>query len=240
MKYFIDIHCHCLPQVDDGAKSIEETLAMMKIAYEEGIRTIIATPHFKGRDRGLAPEKLEEVVEFVNALLVRENIGIKIYRGNELFYNSEVSEILREGRLSTLADSSYVLVEFYPNEDFRTIKAGLYDILSSGYVPVLAHVERYKNINKIQEVEELLELGVYIQVNASSILGDMGRSAKSFVKKLLKKRYVHFVASDAHSPRSRAPRLITCASYLEKKYGSEYVEELFYYNPMMIIENELN
>ena len=240
MKYFIDIHCHCLPQVDDGAKNIDETLAMMKIAYSEGIRTIIATPHFKGRGRGIDPESLEELVDFVNVLLLQENIGIKVYRGNELFYNSEVSETLGEGRLSTLAGSGYVLVEFYPNEEFRNIKAGLYDLLSSGYVPVLAHVERYLNINKLQEVEELIELGAYIQVNAATILGEMGRSAKSFVKKLLKKRYVHFVASDAHSPRSRAPRLMMCAKYLEKKYGSEYVEELFYYNPMRIIENELN
>ena len=145
---------------------------------------------------------------------------------------------LEEKRVCTMADSDYVLVEFGPMDGMEHIRGGLYQVLSAGYRPILAHVERYENVCKdVGRVEDLIAMGCYIQVNGGSILGKYGLGVKQMLRKLLKKKLVHFVATDAHSSGKRSPEMAECAHYLQKRYGEEYTDRLLRVNPSQIIAN---
>ncbi|HBA69427.1 MAG TPA: hypothetical protein DCZ40_08740 [Lachnospiraceae bacterium] len=236
MEGYIDIHSHILPGIDDGAKNFEMSMEMLRIAEKSGIRSIILTPHHKPMRRNAGPESIKELMGQLNEAMHREGMDIRLYAGNEFYYSSETVRVLEEKRGCTMAGSGYVLVEFGPMDNLDYIRGGIYQILSAGYCPVLAHVERYESVcAKAEHVKDLAAMGCYIQVNAGSVMGQFGMETKQFARKLLKYRMVHFVATDAHDNRKRMPALSECARYLERKYGKEYMEELLRINPMHMI-----
>ena len=217
---FIDIHCHVLPMVDDGAESMEMALDMLRIAADEGIAK--------------RTELLQKKADVLK-------IPVKLFPGNEIFYRHGLAELLEQGKIRTLADSHYVLIEFLPGEDYAYIRDAIGRVASFGYWPVVAHVERYVNVIRDMEKAERLkeDAGCYFQVNASSVVGDQGFAAKNVVKKLLKAGLVDFVGTDAHSDGSRAPRLRKCAGYLEKKYGEIMTRKLMRENAEAILEDRV-
>jgi protein-tyrosine phosphatase len=167
-------------------------------------------------------------------------ININLYPGNEVYYSDETQEELENGKITTLAGSEYVLVEFHPTNTFKAIHNAVYRIQAAGYMPIIAHVERYSDVvSHPSYVEELRDMGCYIQVNASSIMGKYGFGIGLFTKKLLKKGLVHFVATDAHDTAKRAPDILDCRNYVERKYGEDYGKKLFFTNPANVIRNEL-
>ena len=166
-------------------------------------------------------------------------MNVKLYPGNEFYYHDGIFQGLDEDRACTMAGSSYVLIEFDPMERFEYIRNGLYEALTHGWRPILAHAERYNAIlGKTENVEELIRLGSYIQVNAGSVLGKTGMGARQFTKKLLKEHLVHFVATDTHDIKRRKPVLSDCGRYVSRKYGEMYAQCLFHDNPMHVIRNE--
>ncbi len=238
MKPYIDIHTHILSGVDDGAKDIETSMQMLRMAAKDGITEMILTPHnkpghhSKGSVRMVKTEELRE-------RLVQENIAVKLYIGSELYYRSGLTDEIEDGQAYTLAGSRYVLIEFNPLDDYDYIRNGINSVLMGGYYPVLAHAERYRNVcTKKYAVAELIEMGCYIQVNAGSIMGKFGFGTKQFTRKLLKQRQVHFVATDAHDTGKRAPYLSDCAEYISRKYGRDYSRELFHDNPEYILQDK--
>ena len=238
---FTDIHCHVLPMVDDGAETMEMALDMLRIAAEEGIRKMILTPHQKADRKCVTPEGIIRRMVLLQEEVDKKGIPVKLFPGNEIFYRHGLGELLELGKIRTLADSHYVLVEFLPGEDFGYIRDALNRLISFGYWPVVAHVERYVNVIKDMEKAERLkeDAGCYFQVNASSVVGDQGFAAKNVVKKLLKAGLVDFVGTDAHSDGSRAPRLRKCAGYLEKKYGETMAGKLMRENAEAILEDRV-
>lgn len=237
MKY-VDVHCHVLPGADDGARDMEQALRMLKQAEENGIEAMIATPHQKEGRRSLTPQAVLEAVEDLQQRARRLGLRICLYPGNELYYRKGLASLLENGQVRTLADSSYALLEFSPEEDFSYLRNGLYEVLSAGYYPILAHAERYRCLLKKEErIRELIQLGVYIQVNAGSVLGELGPSIKGYLHQLLRKRMVHFVATDAHDTEKRGIRIVECRKRLEKKYGTGYAEELLYDNGKCVLED---
>lgn len=228
---FVDMHSHILPGLDDGSKSMEQSIAMLRIARQEGIDAIIATPHnMPGKGRPTR-EKLEERLSELRNEAERQGIDIEIYLGTEYYYREEVSEIFDREEAITMADSEYVLLEFNPPEEKSYIYNAVRETYSSGYTPIIAHVERYEQLMKKTEyVKTLKDMGALIQVNASSVIGENGLHTKRDVKKLLKAGLVDFISTDAHSDGHRAPRLEKCAAYLHKKYGADYAEKLLYKN----------
>lgn len=235
MNYLIDIHNHCLPAMDDGSKSMQETLEMLQIAYEQGIREIIVTPHFK-RVKSMQEQKsMEEVFGSVQAMIRSEKINITLHMGYEVFYSSNLLEWLMRGNSLTLAKSKYILIEFYPDEEAKRIRQSVYELIAAGYSPILAHVERYQALKGMETVKELIELGAYLQVNVGTVLGENGREMKRYVQKLLKCQLVHFIATDAHDGVKRKPKMMQCMQYIERKYGREYAKELSYTNPKKIL-----
>lgn len=228
---YIDIHSHILPGLDDGSRSIEQSLEMLRIAYEEGIDIIIATPH-NMPGKGQPPlQSVIEQAETLQQLANQEEIPIDIVVGTEYYFREKVLYLLEEEAAITMNASEFVLVEFEPMVEKIYFRNAIRDILSTGYRPIVAHVERYANVMRDKSMlHDLKKMGALIQVNAASVIGDNGRVSKKDVKRLLKERLVDFVATDAHSDGRRAPFMHKCATYLYKKYDAEYVDELLFLN----------
>lgn len=239
METYIDIHCHILPGMDDGSDSMETSMKMLRMADEDGISQIILTPHNKPWHRNTGYTGMKAGVDQLQERLNREGIGIKLHTGGELYYRSGLTEELDQGKALTLANSQYVLVEFDPPADYDYIRNGVYTLLTGGYYPIMAHVERYKNVCcKTGRIIELIDMGCFMQVNAGSIMGGYGIGAKQLTKKMLKQNLVHFVATDAHDPDRRPPYLSRCAQYIGRKYGESSRRRLFYDHPMCVLHDE--
>lgn len=229
----VDFHCHILPGVDDGAKDMEETVKMLKIASAEGITHIIATPHFKINHHNKSPEKIEEVFENVKKAAIDNNIDIKIYCGSEVMFFNDIESVYEEKRIRTLNSSDYLLVEFYPDDEFKKIRDGLETIRSLGLIPVLAHIERYKALRgNYSNTKLLYDSGVVISVNAGSVMGKDGLVSKIFVRKLLKDRFVSLISTDSHDSEKRNPKMDSCRDYLISHYDQEYVNKVLYKNAL--------
>lgn len=239
MESYIDIHSHVLPGLDDGSKDFDTSMRMLKIAAADGISQVILTPHNKPARHNAGPSRIDALLAELVRRMENEGIAIKLHRGNEIYYRSGLVEEIMAGQALTMAGSDYALIEFGPMDDYDYIRNGVYNLMAEGYYPILAHVERYsKIIGRADRVEELIEMGCYIQVNAGSVMGIFGLGTRHFTKRLLKERLVHFVATDAHDTGKRAPYIRECASFIAKKYGEDYARELLYENPVYVIRNE--
>ncbi len=234
-----DIHCHILPAIDDGSKSMEETEKMLRMAKKERIGTILATPHYNSCER--EPEFYKEcqsVYEEVCQMVQEKNLGIQLYLGNEIFYSSGVLEALKRGEALTLNHTKYVLVEFAPYVELLTIKKAVQELQMAGYFPILAHIERYECLKKESEVQNLVDMGAYIQVNASSLTGRLGIRVQWYLKKLMRHDLIHVVATDAHGSKKRRPMIQEAAGYIKKKAGADYCKKITEENPEKIIRGE--
>lgn len=239
MESYIDIHSHILPGIDDGSQDFDTSIQMLKQASTEGIIQIILTPHNKPGRHNAGFSIIESLLAELRRRMEDEGIAIKLHGGSELYYRNGLAEEIMEGKALTLAGSDYVLMEFNPMEDYDYIRYGVYSLMAEGYRPILAHVERYsKIVGEASRVEDLIEMGCYIQVNAGSVMGAFGLRTRFFTRRLLKERLVHFMATDAHDTKKRGSHIRECASFIAKKYGEDYARELLYENPMHVIQNE--
>lgn len=239
MSPYTDIHSHILPKIDDGAENLDMSLEMLRTAFDNGIRRIILTPHNKPMRHNAGPEKMKELTQALLTEMKKSNLEIELYNGNEIYYHSDILTLLEQKKALTLADSDYVLVEFGPMDDFAYIRRGIHQLLSGGYRPILAHVERYSALRATSGcIQELAAMGCCIQVNAGSIMGQYGLGTKLFTRKLLSKELVHFVATDAHDNGKRSPAMLSCMKFIERKYGKGQAERIFVKNPDCILSNE--
>jgi protein-tyrosine phosphatase len=234
LEYY-DIHTHILPQVDDGSSSIEETKEMLNVAVHEGVQTIIATPHYQcGIDQD--NNRIKEIVALVQAEAYKINPNLKILLGNELYYSDSIVEDLKNKKALTLAGTRYILVEFSVYQSYDAIYMGLSNLIQAGYAPILAHVERYESLFKKEErIGELIKLGVYIQMNCSSLLGGIFHRENKYYKKLVKKGFVHFLSSDCHDSKYRTPLMY---SMLQKQFQDGELANILFENPRMLLDNK--
>lgn len=237
--FYLDMHCHILPGVDDGSKNMEMSMDMLEYAYEEGIRAIILTPHYHGGYVETARSVIDDTFEELNNNCKKVHPDLKLFIGNEIYYYPSVPEWIEEGRVHSLADSDYVLLEFSNQVRKRELLEAVQNLCSHGYYPVMAHVERYECLVKEPSyIGELISNGAYIQVNSKTIAGEGGMRIRRFVKKLLKEEWIHFIGTDAHSMGSRKPEMADCAEYIMKKCGEEYAADILYANAVHVINNE--
>lgn len=232
-----------MPGLDDGASNLEETKNMLHMAYNEGIRHIIATPHFREERFTSSKHDINLAYKKTKELILQEGLDINLYLGNEIYFSHNVSELLISNNIYTMAGSDYVLVEFSPSSSYQYIKSALQTLIMNGYFPILAHFERYNNIvNNWSYIDELYDMGIYFQVNASTITGAITKKPTRFVRKLLKYNMIHFIATDTHNDSngysSRTPTINKCVSYLQKSYGQDLVNMLLHFNPSKIITND--
>lgn len=235
MTGFWDIHCHLLPGVDDGADSLEESMRMIRMEYADGVRHIIATPHYRKGMFETSADKIEAQYEAVCREARRELPGLHIALGCEFYANMDMTETLGAGKRPTMGKSRAVLTEFSGNAPEEWIRERTMALRSAGYIPVLAHIERYQCMREnLGFVRELSALGAYIQVNAGSILGAHGRQCRKFCRALRRENLIDLIGSDAHGDQVRPPCIGACVARLMKKAGREYVEQIFCANPEKI------
>ncbi len=234
----IDIHCHIMPGVDDGSPDTDTSLQMLKIAAANGVKKIILTPHHKPMHHNVSPKHNAAYRQRLQDVARDNGVNVNLYSGNEVYYSDETQADLESGNICTLAGSDYVLVEFHPAYPYKAIHNGLYQVQGAGFIPIIAHVERYSDVvSHPAYVRELVDMGCYIQVNASSIMGKYGFGIAHFTKKLIKEDLVHFVATDAHDTGRRAPNIADCRKYVERKFGLDTADRLFYDNPQSVLDN---
>ncbi len=237
---YIDIHSHIIPGIDDGAKDEIMALEMLKIAHESGTRHIIATPHYVyGNTRYGFTTIIEKCAE-LNMLAESAGIKINIYPGCEVFVTPELIEIFEQRLIGTLAGSRYMLVEFPMMSIPPYTDNALYSLQNKGIIPIIAHPERYTEIQRNPEIlKSFIDRGILVQVNSGSITGVYGRESKKTVMRIIKEGLVQFIASDAHNDSSRSPDMRKAASIIEKSFGLKMRNDLFIVNPLKMIDIEI-
>jgi protein-tyrosine phosphatase len=203
---FVDIHCHLLPGLDDGAKSIEESLAMARLAVAEGTTTIIATPHQLGNFGRNAGDDIRCRVAALQGELDAAKIAIKVLPGADVRIESGMVEAIVQGEVLTLGDHRrHVLLEL-PHELYLPLEPVLEELARRKMVGVLSHPERNQGIlGQPKVLPPLVDAGCLLQITAGSICGTFGPQPREFCEWLLAEGLVHFVATDAHGARSRRP-----------------------------------
>jgi len=232
----IDIHCHIISDVDDGARTNDESKAMLELAYDEGVRTIIATPHFRKGMFECSIEKIEKQYRAVKEIAQGIGDGMEVLLGCEYYAEIDMVQNLKQEPRYTLAGTSFVLIEFSGDTEFSYMRALVQELVCGGYKPILAHIERYECLYKRFYASELVNLGAQIQLNADSIVGENGRKVKKFCKKIIKDNLLGFIGTDGHDTKMRCPSIAKCANYLEKKMGYDYAKKILIDNPQKIID----
>ncbi|HVG25618.1 MAG TPA: CpsB/CapC family capsule biosynthesis tyrosine phosphatase [Thermoanaerobaculia bacterium] len=232
----IDLHHHCLPDVDDGPREWDEAVEMCRTALEEGIDTIVATPHvLRGRWRTYS---ILELQARLDELQKRVGAAPRLLLGSEYFFSHDAVELLAAGNaIVPLAGSRYVLIELAANSVPPMFEQPLYRMQLDGWTPVIAHPER--NI-VFQRHPELLASyighGAKTQVTLTSLTGEFGPEAKRAAHDLVRNKSVHFVATDAHNMSKRTPRIAEAATLLRQLAGESVAEALMVVNPLCVVE----
>jgi protein-tyrosine phosphatase len=219
----IDLHCHILPGVDDGPETIEESLEMAKQAAEQGIHTIVATPHHQNGKYNNEKQAIMQKVNELTTLLKQQDISITILPGQEVRLYGEFLQDYEAGTILTKNETGkYVLVEFPSNHVPRYAEALLYDIQLKGLVPIIAHPERNAEIiERPHLLYDLVNKGALSQVTAASLTGGFGKKIKKFSIQLIEHNLTHMIASDAHNTTTRSFKLREAYDVLEKEFGTD-------------------
>ena len=229
----IDIHSHVLPFVDDGSSSVEDSIRLIKEAVDNGVTDIILTPHYR---EPYFPEKgeLNESFEKFKSKVSDSGLTVNLYLGEEIFLSKNYKELLTSNKLLTLNQTEYVLVEFGACSDFEMTEM-IYSIVRSGFKPIVAHFERYTFVD-VSVASEIKNIGGLIQVNSGAIVDALNLKIKRRVKKLFEDDLVDFVASDVHRVRKYSMR--KAFDIVNKKYGKETADKVFYTNAKEIIKGQ--
>lgn len=239
----IDIHSHIMPAVDDGAASLEESLEMLKIASQDGVKAIAVTPHVfqAGRFIDFGEKQHNEYRRCFNELKEKakeQKIAIEILSGAELFFATDLREQLEHWRaVLTLNNSDYFLLEFPHDLVFPGSKEYLFDLVSAGFTPIICHPERNLVFQQHPRLlYRLLQVGVLAQLDAGSIRGDFGQTAYDTAMILLGHNLIHVIASDCHDTRINPPGL----SFIYKRLHEiekEKIDLLVEKVPLAIVNN---
>lgn len=240
----IDIHSHIVFDVDDGPKTLEDSIALLKEAYSQGVRTVVSTSH---RRKGMFETPEEKIL--ANFLMVKEAMSsihpdMTLLYGGELFYTNDIPQKLETGVFPTINGTRYVLVEFSSLTPWKDIHSALRNLLQQGVTPIVAHIERYSALEFNKErVQEIINLGCYTQVNSSSVLkpklfGDKYKVLKKKAAYFLKENMVYFIASDMHNLDNRQSYMREAYQKIETEFGKARARELFVENPQAILANQ--
>lgn len=245
MINFVDLHCHALFRVDDGARDEEMMKAMLDLAYADGTRYLCFTPHFKiyefdsEDDMLVQMQRLDRRFKIAYEYVSEKYPDMQLFLGNEIMYHSDIYSSLSTAKCHFLGNSSFALVEFDPDSSAYEIENTVIKLLRKGVRPLIAHIERYTAfIKDIALAKSLKDSGALLQVNARGIIKfKLGKVAR-FIKQALKQQLVDVVASDAHNDTSFTPQLSKAYSLVAKKFGEAYADKIFHDKPLAILMNE--
>lgn len=239
IEQYTDIHSHILPGVDDGSQDMETTIEMIDMAYGQGVRTMIATPHYYPGHARCPKEYLEETFLEVAAVIKEKYSDFTLHLGNEVYYRDEVVEKLKNNRICTLAGTRYVLLEFSPGAQYHLLCDAVRRCVENGFDPVLAHIERYQCLWKNEKnIEGLIRMGAYMQINAENFEGGLFDPMKRYCLKLIKDGLVHFLGSDCHNTQDRGPNIGQAADYLREKLNPDTYHRFMKDNPARLLQGQ--
>jgi protein-tyrosine phosphatase len=237
----IDLHTHILPALDDGAKTLEVSVKMAEMAQNDGISTMVGTPHlFRGDYPYGNLDMIREKQEELTAALKDKGIEVEILRGAEVHIaHNLIDEIRRHRRYMVLNGSSYLFVEFPAEHVFQGVKNLFFELMSEGLTPIIAHPERNTVFARHPELlYELVRMGALTQVNSGSIAGVYGSRPAQALKQFFECRLVHFIATDCHNTRSIPPLLSESVKAVEEVFGEDAARPLVYDNPRAVLEDQ--
>lgn len=222
----IDLHCHILPGVDDGAKNMEDSIEMARTAVEEGITHILATPHYKNGHWDIEKNMLLPLVDEVQEELDARGIPLTIFPGQEVRINGELMEDIATERIQFVDEANqYILIEFPTPSIPAYTESMFFELQRSGVTPIIVHPERNHAVLKDPNVlVPFIEKGALAQLTAASYTGGFGKEIQQVSTKLIEANLVHFIASDAHNVGSRSFHMKAAFDKLEKEYGREKAE----------------
>lgn len=242
-KPFIDLHSHIAWDVDDGIKTKEDAIKALRQAKEDGIMGICSTPHvICGKTDTNAFQNIllrqQELME------IAKEMGVYIYSGAEMFMNIDFLDSLDNGIFQTLNESRYMLVEFDLSRDIHYISyidEYLDELFCRGFIPIIAHVERFFPTGlDLEMVENWLEMGCLLQTNRTSLMGFQGKVIQRNAHHLVKNKMIHLVASDTHrTVGNRIEKLSDAYQVVIKLTNTEYADQLFLRNPLIILDDEV-
>ncbi|MCR5625138.1 MAG: hypothetical protein K6G11_07855 [Lachnospiraceae bacterium] len=238
MKCF-DIHTHILPGIDDGSKSMEMTIELLKQLSDEGVTDVIATPHYDTHHNRQDYDNVIKLYEAVKEQAKSVDPNLNVYSGCEILYSKGILEDIKNKKVPMLAESNHCLVEFYPRQEYYEIENALNELLMLGKTPVIAHLERYECFyKKTDRVSEVIKMGALVQINSSSFnCGRFNKTAR-FVKKLLLNGQIHFVGTDCHDPKNRRPLMKSTVKYIESMVGERALKKIIETNPTKLVSGE--
>ncbi len=224
---YTDIHSHVIWGVDDGAEQKAETFRMLKEAVADGIGAIICTPHVTPGVYEFPEETFSAHFAEAEDYIRREGLPLKLYRGAELLYTENTPRLLREGRVASMAGSGYAMIEFSPTDSLKHISDALQKVAGSGFIPIIAHMERYPAIRKTGQVRELKErFRAQVQINARSLTRKQPLLRRSFFDGIFREGLVDFVATDTHAAAGRETCMTAGMRALAEKYGEPAAERI--------------
>lgn len=225
----VDLHSHLIWNVDDGSKSREMTLNMLRQAIQGGTTKLVLTPHYVPGEFMVPFNEIKERVKEVKTLAKEENLNIEIYSGQEVFYTNNILENYQEGYIGTINNSKYMLIEFsMKNFSQREIIENMYELQLKGIVPIIAHPERYlKFIKSPSLINELIREGFLFQLNLGSLTGEFGKDVKKTAKIFFQHKIYSFIGSDAHRDEKRNPNMGERLKVIDKEnnYYLRYIIE---------------
>ena len=237
---YIDIHCHCLPGIDDGPATMPEAISLCRALVDNGISIAVATPHQLGRYSGCNDaEDIRQAVLDLNQELKNKKIELEVVAGAEVRVDEMICQLLGKDNLLTLADGGkFILLEF-PHEIFIDITPLLIDLGSMGITAIISHPERHPGLVRKPEVlSKWLRFPAHLQVTAGSLLGDFGKDAEKFAWQLLSSGQVAVVATDCHNLRKRKPRIRAAFERISDRLGKTAAQLVCIENPLKIVKGK--
>jgi protein-tyrosine phosphatase len=234
---FVDVHCHCLPNVDDGPRSLEESIALCRALIEDNIGLVVATPHQLGRfETDTDAERIGEGVRRLNCELSGRGMDLTVLAGAEVRLDERIGPLLADGKILTLADQGrYILLEL-PSDVFIDIEPVLHTLAAVGVTAILAHPERNAPLLRhLQTLSRWLECGAHLQLTAASIAGAFGSRAEAAAWELLDRGWVEIVASDAHDTGANRPYMKEAFARIAGQFDRQLARLLCRENPSRVV-----
>ena len=234
----IDLHCHILPGLDDGPITTKDALEMCRMAVDDGIQTIVATPHMLDSMFPVDRQAILEGVQELSQILREESIPLQLLPGADVHLDQAMPSYLAQGKLVTLADlRRHLLVELPRDIIPEGLGELLFQVQLKGVTPIITHPERNVAIEQNPALlNDLIRVGSLTQITAGSLTGAFGSRVRLFTLRLLEARAVHLVSTDAHDTSRRSPRLSEARRVVEEELGSEEAERIFVERPVRILE----
>jgi protein-tyrosine phosphatase len=236
----IDTHLHILPGIDDGPETLQESLELAQALVQEGISYAIATPHYNDEYPQRPVVDIQERVQEMQQELDRHNIPLRLFAGHEALIKPGLVEDIQSGRLATLNNSRYLLLELWSSTWLPETERVIFELQVQGIVPLIAHPERYHAIQQNPaRLAALLQQGAKAQLIASSLVGMQGKTIRRTAEILLKKGLIHCIASDAHGLQRRPPGVVRGLQRAVEILGQKRVHEMIETWPSMILNNQV-